>query len=177
MITLVLCSGCLNGRYDPNLSIGEQIKTRHYDHNAKDFGKNELLDEILDASYEQDSDRILELFSDHALEEDENLEDEITLYLESFPEDIDELYNRGCSEFGSHNRGSSEYFYLYQPVVWIKCDNGDVYLLEVIWIEGDSENPERQGIHSIQLISMKAYEDNDYTIHREDDRPGVYVYE
>lgn len=29
------------------VSIGEQIKTRHYDHSAVVFGKGELLDEIL----------------------------------------------------------------------------------------------------------------------------------
>ena len=33
-----LFTGCFNGKYDPNLSIDEQIKTRHYNHNAIDFG-------------------------------------------------------------------------------------------------------------------------------------------
>ena len=34
----------------------------------------------------------------------------------------------------------------------------------------------KQGIHSIQLISEDAYNKHDYTIHSQDDRPGVYVY-
>ena len=33
-----------------------------------------------------------------------------------------------------------------------------------------------QGVHSIQLISEDAYNNHDYTIHSQDDRPGVYVY-
>ena len=143
IVALTGCSKILNGRYDPNLSIGEQIKTRHYDHSAIVFGKGELLDEILDASEKKD---------------------------------VDELYNRGCSEFGSHNIGSTEYNYLYEPVVFITDSSGNIYRLVVMWIEGDSENPDKQGIHSIQLISEDAYNKHDYTIHSQKDRPGVYVY-
>ena len=40
IVALSGCSNPLNGKYDPSLSIGEQIKTRHYNHNAKDFGKD-----------------------------------------------------------------------------------------------------------------------------------------
>ena len=175
LVVLTGCSKLLNGKYDPNLSIGEQIKTRHYDHSAVVFGKGELLDEILDASEEKDADRIYALFSDYAIEENDELYSEIEFYLDNFPE-IDELFNRGCSEFGSHNIGSTEYNYLYEPVVHITDSSGNNYRLVVMWIEGDSENPEKQGIHSIQLISEDAYYSHDYTIHSQDDRPGVYVY-
>ena len=147
------------------ISIGEQIKTRHYDHSAVVFGKGELLDEILDASEKKDVGRIFALLSDYAIEENDELYSE-----------IDELFNRGCSEFGSHNRGSTEYNYLYEPVVHIIDSSGNKYSLVVMWIEGDSENPDKQGIHSIQLISEEAYNNHDYTIHSQDDRPGVYVY-
>ncbi|GEM_PF-6722561 len=175
LVTLTACSKLINGRYDPSLSIGEQIKTRHYDHSAVVFGKGELLDEILDASEKKDVDRIFALFSDYAIEENDELYSEIEFYLDNFPE-IDELFNRGCSEFGSHNRGSTEYNYLYEPVVHIIDISGNKYRLVVMWIEGDSENPDKQGIHSIQLISEEAYNNHDYTIHSQDDRPGVYVY-
>lgn len=175
LVTLTACSKLINGRYDPSLSIGEQIKTRHYDHSAVVFGKGELLDEILDASEKKDVDRIFALFSDYAIEENDELYSEIEFYLDNFPE-IDELVNRGCSEFGSHNRGSTEYNYLYEPVVHIIDSSGNKYRLVVMWIEGDSENPDKQGIHSIQLISEESYNNHDYTIHSQDDRPGVYVY-
>ena len=172
---MLILSGCLNGKYDPNLTIGEQIKTRHYNHSAMVFGKNELLDEILAASEQHDTKRIKDLFSDYAIAQDNELEDEIKAYFESFPQ-VTELTNRGCSEFGSHNRGSSEYNYLYEPVVHITDANGNKFRLIVMWIEGDSDDPGRQGIHSIQLISEEAYNDHKYTIHSQDDRPGVYVY-
>ena len=45
-----------------------------------------------------------------------------------------------------------------------------------MWIEGDSENSDKQGIHSIQLISEERYQKHDYVIHSQDDEPGVYVY-
>ena len=175
IVALTGCSKILNGKYDPNLSIGEQIKTRHYNHSAIVFGKGELLDEILDASEKKDVDRLLALFSDYAIEENDELYSEIEFYLDNFPE-TDELVNRGCSEFGSHNRGSTEYNYLYEPVVQIIDSRGNKYRLVIMWIEGDSENPDKQGIHSIQLISEEAYDNHDYTIHSQDDRPGVYVY-
>ena len=82
LVSLTGCSKLLNGRYDPNLSIGEQIKTRHYDHSAIVFGKGELLDEILDASEKKDVDRILALFSDYAIEENDELYSEIEFYLD-----------------------------------------------------------------------------------------------
>ncbi len=178
VLILVAATGCskiLNGKYDPNLSIGEQIKTRHYDHSAIVFGKGELLDEILDASEKKDVDRLSALFSDYAIEENDKLNSEIEFYLDNFPE-TDELVNRGCSEFGSHNRGSTKYNYLYEPVVQIIDSRGNKYRLVIMWIEGDSENPDKQGVHSIQLISEEAYNKHDYTIHSRADRPGVYVY-
>ena len=157
IVALTGCSKILNGRYDPTLSIGEQIKTRHYDHSAIVFGKGELLDEILDASEEKDADRIYALFSDYAIEENDELYSEIEFYLDNFPE-IDELFNRGCSEFGSHNIGSTEYNYLYEPVVFITDSSGNIYRLVVMWIEGDSEKPEKQGIHSIHLTDLCKWE-------------------
>lgn len=175
MIISVFLTGCLRGRYDPNLSIGEQIRTGHYNHSAMTFGKNELLDEILDASEDGDEDRILDLFSDYALEENEDLEDEIEEYLDCFP-DIDELTNRGCSQFSHRNRRSDEQEAHYEPVVCIDDHHGDRYRLVCIWIECDSEDPDRQGIHSIQLISEDCYDRGDFTIHSVNDRPGVYVY-
>jgi len=175
LLIVIAVSGCLKGRYDPNLSIGEQIRTRHYNHSAMVFGKNELLDEILAAAEEKNVGRIEELFSAYASEEDKELKNEIGLLCDSFPRAA-ELKDRGCSEFGSHNRGSTEYNYLYEPVVRIIDDKGDKYRLVVMWIEGDSEHPEKQGLHSIQLISEARYNSHDYTIHSQNDRPGVYVY-
>ena len=39
-VVLTGCSKLLNGKYDSTLSIGEQIKTRHYKGSAESFGKN-----------------------------------------------------------------------------------------------------------------------------------------
>ena len=85
----------------------KNVQAANYDHSAIVFGKGELLDEILDASEEKDADRIYALFSDYAIEENDELYSEIEFYLDNFPE-IDELFTRGCSEFGSHNIGSTE---------------------------------------------------------------------
>ena len=176
LVMLLVLTGCLNGKYDPDLSIGEQIKTRHYDHNAKEFGKNELLDEILEASGERSAARIRALFSDYAVKTDKDLEEQIDQYLDAFPDTVSELYNRGCAEFTHHNRETEEYLNKYQPSVCIVDGNGGKYVLSCIWIERDSTDPGRQGMHSIQLISMRAYTENRFTVHSSDDTPGVYVY-
>ena len=91
ILILSSLSGC-NGKYDPNMTIGEQIKTRHYKGNAEDYGKNELLDEILECVEDKDVDRMMELFSDYALEENDVLDDELEELYEAFPE-IDEVKN------------------------------------------------------------------------------------
>lgn len=79
IVALSGCSNPLNGKYDTSLSIGEQIKTRHYNHNVKDFGKEELLDEILDASEKNGDVRIKELFSNYAIKEDKDLDSQIEI--------------------------------------------------------------------------------------------------
>jgi hypothetical protein len=83
---LILTSGCsklLYNKYDPDLSIGEQIKTRHYKGHPSDFGKGELFEEIMDATDKKETGRIKDLFSDYALEQNENLEDEINRYFKN----------------------------------------------------------------------------------------------
>ena len=91
----ILFTGCFKGKYDPNLTIGEQIKTRHYKGNAEDYGKNELLDEILECVEDKDVDRMMELFSDYALEENDVLDEELEELYDAFPE-IDEVKNNCC---------------------------------------------------------------------------------
>ena len=140
---LIFTSGCsklLYNKYDPDLSIGEQIKTRHYKGHPSDFGKGELFEEIMDATDKKETGRIKDLFSDYALEQNENLEDEI-------------------------NRNSDLY-----------DSEGNRWYFIAVWIEGYTEKPEMQGLHSIQLISKEYYDKHKFTVHSWDDKPGVYVY-
>ena len=104
LVALTGCSKLLNGKYDPDLSIGEQIKTRHYEGHASDFGKNQLLNEMLECIKDKDVDRMMNLFSDYALEENDDLKEELKHLYESFPE-INEVKNNCCSVSGGHNRG------------------------------------------------------------------------
>ncbi|MBO4425473.1 MAG: DUF5104 domain-containing protein [Clostridiales bacterium] len=164
-----------NGKYDPNMTIGEQIKTRHYKGNAVDFGKNELLDEILECVEDKDVDRMMELFSDYALEENDVLDEELEELYDAFPE-IDEVKNNCCSVSGSHNQGSTEYKYKYQINADIYDEEGNRYCFIVVWIEGYSEDPDMQGLYSIQLVSEDSYWNKTFTVHSWGDRPGVYVY-
>ena len=164
-----------NGKYDPDMTIGEQIKTRHYKGHAIDFGKNELLDEILECVEDKDVDRMMDLFSDYALDENDVLDEELEELYEAFPE-IDEVKNNSCSEFGSHNQGSTEYKYNYIISADIYDEEGNRYYFIIEWIEGYSEDPDMQGLYSIQLVSEDSYWNKTFTVHSWDDRPGVYVY-
>jgi hypothetical protein len=177
-LAFVFTSGCkklLNGKYDPDLSIGEQIKTRHYNHSAEIFGKNELLDEIIDASQKKDTARISDLFSDYALENAEDLDKEIEEYFKNFPQ-IETIKDRSCSVSGSHNRGSTEYKYLYTIAAKFFDKDGNEFRFIAKWIEGNTEDPGMQGMHSIQLITQEMYSKHKYTLHSWEDEPGVYVY-
>ena len=170
-----LMSGCLNGKYDPDLSIGEQIKTRHYHHSADVFGRDELLDEILECIDTKDVDRMKELFSDYTLEENDELDEEIQALYDAFPE-IDHYKDRSCAMSGSHNQGSTEYKYMYQIMITIYDEEGQMYHFITKWVEGCTESPDMQGLHSIQLIDRPSYDSGRFTVHSWDDRPGVYLY-
>ena len=175
MVALTGCSKLFNGKYDPDMSIGEQIKTRHYQGHASDFGKNQLLDEILECIEDKDVDRMMELFSEYALEENDTLDKELENLYESFPE-IDEVKNNCCSVSGGHNRGSTEYEYKYQINADIYDEEGNRYYFICVWIEGYTDDPDMQGLHSIQLVSEESYWEQSFDVHGWDDRPGVYVY-
>lgn len=171
----VILSGCLNGKYDPDLSLGEQIKTRHYQGSGEECGKTVLLDEILESVETKDVNRMKVLFSDYAVQNDDRLNDEIECLCNSFPQ-IKEIKNRRSPVSGGHNKGSTKYEYIYQPMADIQDSNGNMFRLICIWIEGDSEKPEKQGVHSIQLISKEMYDKHKFDIHSENEKPGVYVY-
>jgi len=177
-LAFVFTSGCqklLNGKYDPDLSIGEQIKTRHYKGSAETFGKNQLLDEIVDASQNRDTMRIMDLFSVYATEHNENLDKQIEEFFRHFPQ-IKTIKDRSCSVSGSHNRGSTEYKYIYTLAAkFIDLDDNE-YRFIAMWIEGNTDDPNMQGMHSIQLISEEMYDKHKFEVHSWDDKPGVYVY-
>lgn len=174
-ICMFCLTGCLEGKYDSSLSIGEQIKTRHYDASGESFGKEDLIDEIIESAQKNDIDRMKELFSDYAVKQNDNLDNEIDQFNKVFPQ-VNELKNRCCSLTGGHNRGSTVYENIYQPMVDIVDSKGETFFLICVWIEGDSEHPEKQGIHSIQLISKEMYDRDKFDIHSKDDKPGCYYY-
>ena len=175
LISMFCLTGCLKGKYDSSLSIGEQIKTQHYYASGESFGKDNLIDEIIESAQKNDIDRMKDLFSDYAVKQNDNLNDEIDQFNKVFPQ-VNELKNRCCPVTGGHNRGSTVYENIYQPMVDIVDSKGETYFLICIWIEGDSEKPEKQGIHSIQLISKEMYDKHNFDIHSENEDPGVYVY-
>ena len=193
LVTLTGCSKLLNGKYDPNLSIGEQIKTRHYQKydpnlsigeqiktrhyqgSAENFGKKQLLNEMLECVEDNDVDRMKELFSNYALEENDVLDKEIEQFYESFPE-INEVKNNSCASSRSDNIGATEYKYKYQIMADIYDEEGNRYYFICVWIEGYSDDPDMQGLHSIQLVSEESYWADTFTVHSWDDRPGVYMY-
>ena len=177
-LVFVFTSGCkklLNGKYDPDLSIGEQIKTRHYEGSAETFGKNQLLDEIVDASQNRDTIRIMDLFSVYATEHNENLDKQIEEFFRHFPQ-IKTVKDKACAVSGSHNRGSTEYKYIYTLAAKFIDLDGNEFRFIAKWIEGNTEDPGMQGMHSIQLITQEMYSKHKYTLHSWEDEPGVYVY-
>ena len=177
-LAFVFTSGCsrmLSGDNDPDLSIAERAKTKYQYGNGETFGKRELFEEIIDASKNKDTGRIKDLFSDYALEHNEYLEDEIGEYFKSFPE-IDRKKYVSCSISGGHNRGSTEYYYMYTITSHFIAKDGKQYRFIGKWIGGYTDDPSMQGMHSIQLISQEMYDKHKYRVHSWEDRPGVYLY-
>ena len=89
----ILFTGCFSGKYDPNMTIGEQIKTRHYQGSAENFGKKQLLNEMLECVEDNDVDRMKELFSNYALEENDVLDEEIEQFYHPTSSLLPSLYD------------------------------------------------------------------------------------
>ena len=168
-------TACLKSKYDPSLSIGEQIKTEHFEGHPDTFGKNQLLEEIFECIDTGDVDRMKELFSDYALANNSDLDNEIQNFYDQYPQ-VNEVKNRCTAVSGGHNRGSTEYEYKYQIMADLYDTDGNKYHFIIEWIEGYTDDRSMQGLHSIQIISQEAYDNHHFDIHVWGDRPGVYVY-
>ncbi|MBR6402050.1 MAG: DUF5104 domain-containing protein [Eubacterium sp.] len=139
---------------------------------AEMFVEKELSDEIEACIKAKDVQRIKALFSDFALE-NESLDKDLEDFYNLFPKDFEAKYR--MSDYRSEDLGGTNIRRIYTGRIHYTSE-GQTYRVVFVWIKSDPEHPERQGIHSIQLIDQKSKETDKYRIHSENDEPGVYVY-
>ena len=152
-LVIVILSFALTACNDTH-TISEKTKLGYG--GAEMFVEKELSYEIEACIKAKDNHRIKELFSDYALE-NESLDKDLERFFSSFPSDFE--VNTRLSDYKSEDLG-----------------NGQNYRVVFVWIKTDPEHPEKQGIHSIQLIDQKSKESDRYDIHSENEEAGVFVY-
>ena len=139
---------------------------------ARDLSRVRL-HELVSLIKAKDVDGINALFSDYAISE-EDYKNDISDFIKYFPNDF-AVNNRLC-DYYSEDLGGSSIRRVYEGRFTFE-NNGKEYRVVFVWVKSDPEHPEKQGIHSIQLISEEAREKGKYEIHSIDDKPGVYIYD
>lgn len=160
-----ICSGCT-----PNLPVDREDSQAKTNRSEKEMA-NERMQSVLDALDAQDADALKELFSDYALENADDLDGKIEELLDFYP---------GCNGGYEGNvpaHRTSDYgdiTYVLTPKYSV-THNGEIYEMRLtMYIESDAQ-PERIGLHSIQVMTEDARPDG-FKWRDEEDAPGVYVF-
>ena len=168
-LVIVILSFALTACNDTH-TISEKTKLGYG--GAEMFVEKELSYEIEACIKAKDNHRIKELFSDYALE-NESLDKDLERFFSSFPSDFE--VNTRLSDYKSEDLGEIGIRRIYTGRFHF-TSNGQNYRVVFVWIKTDPEHPEKQGIHSIQLIDQKSKESDRYDIHSENEEAGVFVY-
>lgn len=138
----------------------------------------QIANEILEAAGDNDKERIMSLFSEYALNYDDNSEDAINQELDKLFDfcsynikDIDVITNLSES---THRDGS------HLLEIYIKCyfttDDDTEYFLYSEWCADDTDNPSRVGLYNIGIIRRDISRSYHIYHYGYDDYPGIYVY-
>lgn len=169
MAAVIIClCGC--GKKQ-QLSFSDRIKTEKA--GAEMFVEKEFTDEFVALVKSKDVDGMNALFSDYALSE-KDYKDDISEFIGFFPDEFT-VNNRLC-DYYSEDLGGTNIRRVYEGRFRFE-NKGKKYRVVFVWIKSDPEHPDKQGIHSIQLISEEAREKDKYEIHSLNDKPGVYIYD
>ena len=145
---LLLTSGC-NDR-----TRGETLVDDLYQKHNREINRHEIsddiIDEILAAAEDKDYGRIEVLFSDYALENNDNLEEEFYEFCDYCSFDIDEV--SGHTDYSSKSAYSGHYLLYYLGYEFTVKGEDTTYILNVIWIADNVEDESQIGIQSVELF-------------------------
>lgn len=134
-----------------------------------------VLVRLLQAVEQKDDDAIKEMFSKEALENIDDLDEKIDLFIETFPT-WECKYDPSFGGMGKHaNRGLI--------TKWIKPtfdfeSEGRQYVLKFIYYIRADKNPDQLGLSMIQLSEKYAVGyDEDFTAQDEDSPPDIYLWD
>lgn len=124
------------------------------------------------------TDKIKSYFSDYAQSEGIS-KDDLKRFCDKIPSEakLGKRTSGGTRKKDAEAYGSGTNLYVYEAQANIDYEKSSECYIDIVWIKEDTDNPKKQGIHSIQYISKSAYDNGNYEIHYENDAPGVYIYE
>lgn len=131
----------------------------------------EMMQSIVEALENEDSEELKGLFSPYALAHSESLNEKIEelmgLYQGSSGEIEGELYS---AEGGKNNRT----WILNSVYTWE--NDGKEYQVRVVTIPKNKEEPEKEGLYLLEVMTEEAKPEG-FKWRNEDDEPGIYVLE
>ncbi len=162
-VLLLGISGCTGGSRIEHMAR----KAKAYDEQS-----DAMMESIVDALEEQDAEALKELFSPYALEESENLDEKIEELMEFYP-GSEGGFEGNCISSRGANYG--EIILILRGTYKVIGDNQEYQVRFVVSPQNDEE-PEKTGLHLIQVMTEEAKPEG-FKWRNEEDEPGIYVLE
>lgn len=168
---LLILSGCGDKK-----TVAEKVKNGQG--GAEMFVKEDLTNEIADCINSDDLDRMEEILSDYFLDNVDDYEKQIEKFYDLFPDDFtpesaycyySNMDDKGGNKHGYDNMDFAGRFSFTDA-------NGTRYTVYFVWLKLVSDDPSKQGIHSIDVISEDSEKNKNIIPHGKNDPPGIYIY-
>lgn len=176
MLSVLLLSGCAGVSMTSKESGSDKQEKVYW--SKKDRMFNAAVDAFFDAVDAKDSQAVKDLFSVRALENAENLDEEIEKLFAFYSGPTEKCERdgvgseKGSNDHGMHIRSGSDWFA-------VVCDGANYYCHFTMVFENDMDR-EEIGVHSISVVSEKVICAEDFKfsaeagLHAEADAPGDY---
>ena len=157
VITMFLCTGCLKGLiYRRSGNLVDDLYQNHYRPEISHEIAEEIIDEVFQAAREEDFRRIEVLFSEYAIENTPDLEDQFDEFCDFCSFDVVD-YDGTVDMTETSNYAGHYLMYLIGYEFQLEGDD-TVYLLHIGWVADNVNDTSQIGIQYIEVLS---YEDRD----------------
>lgn len=155
VMTMFLCSGCLKGIiYKRTGNLKEDLYQKHHRERYSQEISDEIVAEVFGAAKEKDFSRIKVLFSEYALENTPDLEDQFDQFCDFCSFDVSE--SDGKTDLIETSNYDGHYL-MYLLGYEFKLEDDDTrYLIHIGWVADNVNDTSQIGI---QYIEVLRYED------------------
>ena len=155
VMTMFLCSGCLSGIiYKRSGNLVEDLYQKHHSERYSQEISDEIVAEVFGAAEDNDFSRIRVLFSEYAIENTPDLEEQFDQFCDFCSYDIRE--SDGNADYIETSTYAGHYL-MYTLCYEFKLEGDDTrYILHIGWVADNVNDTSQIGI---QYVEVLRYED------------------